>query len=76
MNYFQIPLAPAIIRNILQNILKLNSLFLDMGLLTFDKFGRKGKHTLIPMPQASIRDVFMNKGSRGGDFPNTSTPCK
>ena len=64
LNYFHIPFAPVIIRKILQHIVKLNSLFPDMDLLPFDTFGRKGKHTLIPMPQASTPDVFMKKGSR------------
>ena len=64
LNYFHIPLTPAIIQKILQNIVKLNSLFLDMDLITFDTFGGKVKHTLIPTPQESTRYVFMKKVSR------------
>ena len=47
LNYFHIPFAPEIICNILQNIVKLNSLFTDMDILIFDKIGGQGKHKLI-----------------------------
>ena len=69
MDFFNIPLIPVIIRKLLQNIVKLNQMYPDLNLLYFDTFGGDAMTFLVAFPQASKRDVFMNKVSR-------STICK
>ena len=64
MDFFNIPLIPVIIRKLLLNIVKLNQMYPDLNLLSFDKFGGGLMNVLVAFPQASTRDVFTKKGSR------------
>ena len=64
MDLFNIPLIPVIIRKLLQNVVKLNQMYPDLNLLSFDTFGDDAMNVLVAFPQASTRDVFVNKGSR------------
>ena len=64
MDFFNIPLIPVIIRKLLQNIVKLNQMYPDLNLLSFNTFGGDAMNVLVDFPQASTRDVSTNKGSR------------
>ena len=64
MDFFNIPLIPVIIRKLLQNIVKLNQMYPDLNLLSFDTFGGDAMNVLVYFTQASTIDVLMKKGSR------------
>ena len=64
MDFFNIPLIPVIIMKLLQNIAKLNQMYPDLNLLSFDTFGGDAMNVLVASPQTSTREVFTKNGSR------------
>ena len=53
MDFFNIPLIPVIIRKLLQNIVKLNQMYPDLNLLSFDTFGGDAMNVLVAFPPKS-----------------------